>query len=160
MKMPRVQAIVVRGDRVLMVKHRQDGQAWWCLPGGAQEPGETPEQGALRELQEECNVSGSVIRQTSHVTYADDDETFSFLFDIGDQAPSIGTDPDVPPGEEVLAEVRWLKLCEIPERDRVFLWAAGLLGTWGFLSEIEKWGDNTSYPQAEHANNTMGRDKK
>ena len=157
--MPRVQAIVVRGDRVLMVKHRQEGQAWWCLPGGAQEPGETAEQGALRELQEECNVSGSVVRQTSHVTYADDDEAFSFLVDIGDQSPSIGTDPEVAPGEEVLADVRWLELREIPERDRVFLWAAGLLGTGGFLSEIEKWGDNTSYPRDEATNNVIDRDK-
>ena len=157
--MPRVQAIVVRGTRVLMVKHRGDGGEWWCLPGGAQEPGETPEQGALRELQEECNVSGSVIRLTSHVYYADDDEAFSFLVDIGDQSLSIGTDPDVAPGEEVLADVRWLELREIPERDRVFLWAAGLLGTGSFLSEIEKWGDNTSYPGDKNSNNAMDRDK-
>jgi ADP-ribose pyrophosphatase YjhB (NUDIX family) len=149
MTMPRVQAIVVRGNSVLMVKHRQDGQEWWCLPGGAQEPNETPEQGALRELREECNVCGVVVRQTSHVWHSAIDEAYSFLVDIGDQCPSLGSDPDVETGSEVLADVRWLQLCDIPERDRVFLWASGLVGTGPFLREIESWGNDTSYPEKQ-----------
>jgi 8-oxo-dGTP pyrophosphatase MutT (NUDIX family) len=153
--MPRVQAIVVRDDKVLMVKHRHGGQVWWCLPGGAQEPGETPEQGALRELREECSVSGAVVRQTSYVQYAPDDETYTFLVDIGSQEPSLGNDPDVAAGREVLADVRWLRLSEIPERDRVFLWAAGLLGAGEFLAEIERWGDDTSYPGQSPSNEPL-----
>ncbi len=144
--MPRVQTIVVRDNRVLMVMHRQDGREWWCLPGGSQERGETPEQGALRELREECNVNGVAVRQTSHVRYAPDDETYSFLVDIGIQNPSLGSDPEVVAGREILTDVQWLRLCEIPERDRAFLWAAGLLGVGIFSSEIEGWGDHTSYP--------------
>ena len=149
--MPRVQAIVVRNGRVLMVKNREGQQEWWCLPGGAQEPGETPEQGALRELREECRVKGSVIRQTSLVSYAPNDETYSFHVDIGDQQPSLGHDPDVSPGREVLTEVAWLRLRDVPERDRVFLWAAGLLGVGEFLSEVESWGNETSYPGEERS---------
>ena len=103
------------------------------------------DEGALRELSEECNVQGTVIRQTSHVTYAAHDETYSFLVDIGGQEPSLGRDPDVAEGQEVLAEVRWLPLREVPERDRVFLWAAGLLGVGGFLKEVETWGNEASY---------------
>ena len=147
--MPRVQVIVIRNNRVLMVKHRQHGEEWWCLPGGGQEPGETPLQGALRELSEECNVSGTVVRQTSHVSNAPGDETFSFLVDIGDQFPSLGYDPELSEVEKVLVDVKWMSLAEIPERDRVFLWAAGLLGAGDFLSEIERWGDRTSYPGKE-----------
>lgn len=154
-KMPRVQAIVVREGRVLMVKHRQNGVEWWCLPGGGQEPGETPEQGALRELKEECNVNGTTIRQTSVVSYAPGDEAYSFLVDIADQTPTLGCDPDVATGREVLADVQWLRLSEVPERDRTFLWAAGLLGAGNFLSEVEKWGNRTSYPGEEDPNHPM-----
>lgn len=143
---PRVQAIVVREGHVLMVKHRLHGVEWWCLPGGGLEPGETPEEGALRELQEECSVDGTVIRQTSLVCNAPDDVTYSFLVDIGDQEPSLGNDPDMPSGQQVLSDVQWLRLCQIPERDRAFLWAAGLLGTGTFYSEVEQWGDEISYP--------------
>ena len=148
--MPRVQAIVVRNNAVLMVKHKQDGREYWCLPGGAQEPGESPEQGAIRELREKCSVSGVIVRQTSHAREAGDDETYSFLVDIGNQIPSLGSDPDVPVGHEVLVDAMWLQLREIPERDRVFLWAAGLVGIVGFLAEVESWGDDTSYPTREH----------
>jgi ADP-ribose pyrophosphatase YjhB (NUDIX family) len=129
-----------------MVKHRHMGEEWWCLPGGGLEPGETPEQGTLRELREECNVDGTIIRQTSVVSYAPDDQAYTYLVDIADQEPSIGHDPEFAPGEEVLADVRWLRLGQIPERDRAFLWAAGLLGAGTFLDEVDQWGDEISYP--------------
>ena len=145
--MPRVQAIVARDGRVLMVKHRHNAEEWWCLPGGAQEAGETPEQGALRELREECNVDGVIVRQTSHVSYAPDDETYTFLVDIGDRNPSLGQDPEVPEGRQVLVDMQWFPLSEISERDRTFLWAAGLLGVEDFLSEVLNWGSDTSYPR-------------
>ena len=131
-----------------MVKHRNDEGEWWCLPGGAQEPGETAEEGALREVREECKVSGVVVRQTSHVCHAPDDETYSFLVEIEDQMPTLGSDPEVPAGREILIDVRWLRLQEVPERDRAFLWAAGLLGTGSFLKEVEVWGADTSYPSS------------
>ena len=55
----RAQSIVCRGDRVLMVKHQAGETEWWCLPGGGIHDGESPEDAALRELQEECRVTGS-----------------------------------------------------------------------------------------------------
>lgn len=146
--MPRVQAIVVRDGQVLMVKHRQpeDGEEWWCLPGGGQEAGETAAEGAVRELKEECNVDGTVIRQTSHLCYGPDDETISFLVEIADQTPSLGHDPEVAPGRTVLVDMQWLRLRDLSERDRVFIWAAGLLGVKGFLAEARQWGRRISYP--------------
>ena len=144
--MPRAQCLVHRNDKVLMVKHHQGEQEWWCLPGGAVEPGEEPVAAALRELEEECCLAGKAVRQTSHVCNAPGDETYTFLVDIGEQEPTLGYDPDVPLGEQVLADVRWLSLDEIPERDRAYLWQAGLLTVPCFLEEIERWGDSLSYP--------------
>ena len=135
--------------RVAQPLSATNGKEHWCLPGGGQAPDETPTQGALRELKEECNVNGTLIRQTSHVCYAPDDETYSFLVDIADQRPSLGHDPEVA-GQQVLTDVQWLRLHDIPERDRVFLWAAGLLGVGGFLADVEQWGNQTSYPGEEH----------
>lgn len=143
---PRAQCIVHRGERLLMVKHRHEGVEWWCLPGGGIEPGETPAAAALRELREECGLDGVLIRQTSRLFYAPDDQTYSFLVQIGGQEPRLGADPEFHAGAQILAEVRWLTLTEIPERDRAYLWAAGLLGVPEFLSQVETWGDAISLP--------------
>jgi len=65
--------IVLRGDKILMVKHRRGGEEWWCLPGGGIIEGETPEEAVLRELKEECRVDGHLIKRTSVADYGVDE---------------------------------------------------------------------------------------
>jgi len=130
-----------------MVKHRLGGEEWWCLPGGAIEEDETPAEAAIRELKEECGVDGRIIRETAVVIYSPEDKTYSFEIDIGTQELRLGTDPDYK--EQVLVDLKWLTLEEIPERDRAFLWAAGLLGVEEFFAEVSAWGDSISYPEKE-----------
>ena len=133
--MSRAQCIVHRQKRILMVKHCHEGEAWWCLPGGRIEADETPEQAALRELWEECRVQGTVIRPTSVVTFAPDDQYYTYLIEIGMQAVSLGTDPELK-GNQILVDVAWVRLNELTERDKVFLWTAGLLTIPEFFEEI------------------------
>jgi len=144
--MPRAQSIVTRNRKILIVKHQQDGVEWWCLPGGAVETGETPQQAAIRELAEECNVWGRVVRRISLQESMDDDITITYLVDIGDQEPVLGSDPEFLMGDQVLVDLGWRSLDEIPERDRVFLWAAGLVGVDSYIDEVESWGSQISYP--------------
>ena len=150
--MPRAQCIVIRGNRILMAKHGMDGLERWCLPGGGIEPGETPEDAALRELEEECHVTGRIVRKTNvSADLESDTSAFSFHVDIGEEEPVLGADPDLPEGRErVLRDIRWLTLSEIPERDRTFLWSAGLLAVPGFWHEVEQWGGALSYPTCEN----------
>jgi 8-oxo-dGTP diphosphatase len=50
-------AIVTDAGRVLMVRRRvSEGQLSWQFPAGEIEPGETPEQAAVRETQEETGL--------------------------------------------------------------------------------------------------------
>lgn len=142
----RVQAIVVRAQRILMAKHRMMTVEYWCLPGGGLEENETLEEGALRELKEECNVDGRVLRLTSNLIEASGVESFTYLVDIGDQEPSLGHDPEVDPRTPILVDLQWLALGEIPERDRAFLWQAGLMTVPGFLEQVDGWGDAVSCP--------------
>ena len=143
----RAQCIVARDGKLLLVKHRYGEQSHYCTPGGGIEPGETPAQAALRELREECCLEGTILKQLS--VYADpyeDKHFYTYHVDIGDQTPMLGTDPDVI-GEPILADVQWLRLDKLCERDRAYLWAAGLIGVPEFAEELSDWGDDISYPE-------------
>jgi 8-oxo-dGTP pyrophosphatase MutT (NUDIX family) len=143
---PRVQAIVCRNGRTLMAKHREGELVYWCLPGGGLEEGEKPEDGVLRELREEAHVDGRIVRQTNRLVDAQGIEHYSYLVDIGDQQPTLGHDPEVPPDDPILVGLEWLSLGEIPERDRAFLWQAGLMSVPGFLEKVQNWRDEISCP--------------
>jgi len=144
----RAQALVIRGNKILMVKHtcRSGDNVHYCLPGGGIEEGETPEQAALRELQEECNVTGTIIRKSSEWAdpYSDDKHFYTYHIDIGDQSPTLGYDPEVE--EQYLIEVRWLALDEMSEKDRAYCWSAGLMSVPQFAREIDTWAREISYP--------------
>jgi ADP-ribose pyrophosphatase YjhB (NUDIX family) len=129
-----------------MVKLHVNDDEWWCLPGGRIEPEETPAEAALRELDEECRVKGKIMGQTSQVKEGSARETITFLVDIGKQEPQLGRDPQLPDDAQNLVDMRWLTLPEITERDRAYLWAAGLISIPDFLDEVARWGDAISYP--------------
>lgn len=134
--MTRAQCLIHRGNQILMVKHHLNGDEWWCLSGGGLEPQETPTLAALRELEEECCVRGDILQQTGQVTDSFGIETITFLIEIGNQEPHMGTDPEFTHDDQILVDMRWLSLAEIPERDRAYLWAAGLMSIPMFLDEV------------------------
>jgi ADP-ribose pyrophosphatase YjhB (NUDIX family) len=52
----RVGGVYVRGDKILLVRHKKNGRTYWLLPGGGCEFGETLAEALERELVEECGV--------------------------------------------------------------------------------------------------------
>ena len=124
----RVQALVTRNEKVLLVKHRMNDRVFFCLPGGGVEEGETYEQAALRELKEESLVNGRIIRKLS-VQYKPDNrgEVHTFLIEVDEDAvPGVGTDPELSDEEQTIIGVEWLSLQELGEADKAYLWSSGL----------------------------------
>lgn len=150
MKRDRSQALVYRGDKLLLVEHILKGRDFFTLPGGGIEEGETPAEAALRELEEEAGVKGKIVRPLT-VEYKPDMKSriFSFLVEIPEDAvPVTGSDPELPPEEQTIKSVKWLALNEIAERDRAYLFGAGLMRVPHFHDMVLLWGDDEiSYPK-------------
>ena len=149
MKRNRSQAVVCRNGKLLLVEHRMKGRDFFNLPGGGIEEDETPAEAALRELSEEAGVEGRVIRPLA-IEYKPDLEIriFTFLVEIPEDAvPQKGTDPELSEEEQTIVGVSWFSLREIPERDRAYLFGAGLMRIPEFHDEVLKWPDDViSYP--------------
>jgi ADP-ribose pyrophosphatase YjhB (NUDIX family) len=79
-----------------MVRNRQGTESWWCLPSGRWESSETPAEGTLREVEEECRVRGRVIERLINVVCGNGEETISFRAEIGDQEPKLGNNLSYP----------------------------------------------------------------
>ena len=149
MKRDRSQSMVIRGKRILLVEHQLFGRDFFNLPGGGIEENETPEQAALRELEEECQVKGTLVRPLT-VEYKPDLESrvFTFLVEIPEDAVAkTGIDPELPADEQSIIGVKWMRLDEIAERDRAYLFGAGLMRVPYFHDEVLMWdGEDISYP--------------
>ena len=52
----RAAAILIEGDKLLLIHRRKDGGEYHVLPGGSIESGETPEAACVREVEEETNL--------------------------------------------------------------------------------------------------------
>lgn len=141
-------AVVVRDGKILMERVFYFGREFFTLPGGGIEKGETPEQAVLRELKEECGLDGAILRPLAVQYKSHGCAEYSFEVGIpAEQEPITGYDPEESSGNPPLKEVLWMRLDEINERDRSFLWHYGLLSVDGFFDEIKSWGDDISYPR-------------
>lgn len=63
----RAGAIVIRDERMLLIRFEEDGRPFHEIPGGGVEAGETPSVAAVRELREESGLTGSAVREVARV---------------------------------------------------------------------------------------------
>lgn len=59
--------VLLYDDKVLILR-KPNGE--WIMPKGHIEPGETPEQAALREVREETGLDATIIRRAGRTRYA------------------------------------------------------------------------------------------
>ena len=102
----RASAVIMKDDKILMVKISDHGRSWWCLPGGTIETGETPEQAVSRELQEELNLTIQPRERLYESPLPDEHGIdYGILVDPPSNMPSLGADPAV-------VEWAWIPLDE------------------------------------------------
>ena len=64
--------IIVWRDRIVL---RRTDKGEWVFPKGWIDPGETPEQAAIREVREETGVRAEIVQFAGNASYEDEGET-------------------------------------------------------------------------------------
>lgn len=113
-------ALIVDGGRVLLV--RQDGR--WYAPGGMLEPGESLEEGAIREVREETGLVVQVdgLEAIAEQTFVNSGDTFTFHFAMFEATPMsviLTDDPGLP--DEGITSVEWHASVPADTYDRDFI---------------------------------------
>ncbi len=66
---PVVAAIVEHAGKVILTRNKGWPENWFGIVAGFLEKGETPEQGALREVKEELGLEGEIARYVGHYAF-------------------------------------------------------------------------------------------
>lgn len=65
-----VSAVCIRDGAFLLVERgREPSKGWLAFPGGRREDGETPQEAAIRELQEETGIAAAMVTYLTTVTF-------------------------------------------------------------------------------------------
>ncbi|WP_030757352.1 NUDIX hydrolase [Streptomyces sp. NRRL F-5135] len=103
-------AIIVHDGRTLMIRRRvKEGELMWQFPAGAIEAGETAEQAAVRETQEETGLTVEAIKLLGERIHPKTGRLMSYTACEWLAGEAIVGD------EEEISEVAWVKHGEIPE---------------------------------------------
>ena len=108
-------AIVLSDNKLMFMKQTAHGEIHRVFVGGAIEEGETSEQAVLREIREEANVIGQIL--FGPVIVDEFHNNHVFVVDIGNQTPTLGHDPELPPDKQDLKGIVW---ADITDNQRIF----------------------------------------
>jgi 8-oxo-dGTP diphosphatase len=103
-------AIVVQDGAVLMVRRRvAEGQLSWQFPAGEIEPGESPDQAAVRETLEEVGMNVTALKLLGERVHPKTGRSMSYV------ACAVESGSPYVADDEELAELAWVQHAQIPE---------------------------------------------
>lgn len=81
--MPRAGIIIIKNNKILLLKRHRNGYDYFVVPGGTQEEGETLQTTAIREIQEETSLTAQIDKKKKPIKLKiTRDEIYYFAKDI------------------------------------------------------------------------------
>jgi ubiquinone/menaquinone biosynthesis C-methylase UbiE/ADP-ribose pyrophosphatase YjhB (NUDIX family) len=108
---------LIRGEKILMVRHSHGGEDYWTLPGGGVEAGELHPDAAVREMREETGLVTRAVRLLweERGSAGGIQRCFLMADAFEGQDAVLGADPeetDLPSERRLLKEIRWFPIVE------------------------------------------------
>ena len=117
MKRNRSAGIVIKDNKLLVMRRINSGNEYWEFPGGGQENEETLEQTAIREIYEETTLRVKTERLIYHIIWDTGEENFFYL------CKYISGEPQLRPGSKEfeltqaggqIYEPMWINIEKLP----------------------------------------------
>lgn len=120
----RAGAVLIEDDKVVLIERYRDGKHYFVFPGGGVDEGETPEQAAVREMEEETGLRVTVQCKLAEIHFGLSTQHYFQVaclggeFGCGTGEEYTDADPDHP-AQGIYIPV-WMPLIELLEHENVY----------------------------------------
>ncbi len=101
--------IIIRGNKILLIHRKKEGDEYWVFPGGGVEDEETPEETVVREIKEELSLKASNPR-LAFMYEINGTKHPMFLVDIENGEPVLGGPEAERNSEQDSYAPKWVKI--------------------------------------------------
>jgi 8-oxo-dGTP pyrophosphatase MutT (NUDIX family) len=115
---------LIENGKVALIERHRAGKHYFVFPGGGVDAGESPEQTAVREMEEETGLRVIVQRKLAEIHFGLNEQLYYLVdrldgeFGTGTGEEFTGSDPDNP-AEGTYLPV-WMPLEELPRHENVY----------------------------------------
>ena len=120
----RAGVILIEDDKVALIERFRNSTHYYVFPGGGKDEGETPEEAAIREMEEETGLRVRIKKELAKIHFGLSYQLYYLVervsgeFGTGTGEEYTDTDPDNP-NEGVYVPI-WMPIAELPEHKNVY----------------------------------------
>lgn len=115
-KKPRAAVLLFRDGHLLTLFRRKNGEEYHTVPGGKVDPGETPEEAAVREMLEETGLSVRLKKKLWSMVSLDRQEYFYLAAPCEGEPVFQGPEMKKASAENIY-RLEWIALPDLPDVD-------------------------------------------
>jgi len=119
----RVRAVIIKDEKILLIKRTKPNLIYWVIPGGGVEINETNEEALIRECNEELGVKVK-IKELIFDTISEKEEAakqkeYFYLVDVLDGVVGSGQGPEFQNNSGYLGQynIEWVRIADLPNID-------------------------------------------